>query len=123
MIHERISTDDSTPARRFPRDSVFIAGSITIDGQSESKPLRVRNLSNDGMMADCPRGPEKGQRVVVVIKRLEPVRGEVAWSDGTHIGVHFDAIIDTRAVRNVAKPREMLPEYLRPAISPPRSFR
>lgn len=93
--------------RSAERDSLFLLATIARPGQPESelKPLRVRNLSAIGLMADFLDVAEEGDKVIVTVRGVGAVAGKVAWVKRGRIGVTFDAEIDPKMARRpVAKP-------------------
>jgi len=86
-------------AGRDPRDSVFLLAEIEAADESGGGTFRVRNISRGGLMADGPLLFQPGTAVVIQLRNLGSVAGQVAWTDRARIGVCFDHPIDPRAVR------------------------
>ncbi len=118
MDDEQDFTTDRGPARAAPRDSLFLLTSLTtLDGVNLGK-ARVRNLSANGLMADCERAVPAGIKIVLELRGIGRVTGFVAWSRDNKIGLAFDEAIDPQLARkpvSVGQSRLALPDYLRTA--------
>ena len=89
----------SDAQRKRRRDSLFLSAPIRIDGVEQPAPVRVRNLSEGGLMADLPRGAPVGALVELDLRGIGPVTGQVAWCTAGRIGVAFDRPIDPQKAR------------------------
>lgn len=87
------------PKRKRRRDSLFLSAQIRINGAEQPDPVRVRNLSEGGLMAELPQGAPVGAAVELALRGIGPVRGQVAWCTAGRIGVAFDQPIDPRKAR------------------------
>lgn len=114
------SPDDSVESgaqdvsRESARDSTFLSAKITFDSTPEAPmDVRVRNVSAGGMMIDISVAREKGVGLTVELKNVGKVRGQVAWSTNSRMGIDFDAEIDPALARHkpTAPP---VPGYKRP---------
>lgn len=90
---------DSGSQRKRRRDSLFLSAQIRIDGVEQPKPVRVRNLSEGGLMADLPNGAPIGAIVELDLRGIGRVVGQVAWCTAGRIGVAFDLPIDPQKAR------------------------
>jgi hypothetical protein len=63
---------------------------------------RARNISASGLGLDCTVALAPGDAVTIELRNFIRIAGRVAWSNGTKLGVKFDAPIDVGAVRAVA---------------------
>ncbi len=83
------------------RDSLFLAATIrrNSDGDEELVPVRVRNLSAVGLMADYERDAEPGEPVAVTLRGIGKVPGMVAWVRNGRIGIAFDEDVDPMLAR------------------------
>ena len=119
--------DPSTPAkaateggrRAAARDSLFLSATIRRDGDKEEElvPVRVRNLSAVGLMADYHEVAEVGESVVVSLRGIGSVAGKVAWIRRGRIGISFDVEVDPKLARKpvTAAPRsDPPPRPIRP---------
>lgn len=97
---EDVIVGGSGPHQRSePRDSMFLNSTIRHLGTGETWPLRVRNLSSGGLMADCPAALVRGDPVEVELRGVGPQRGKVAWTATSRIGVAFERVIDPTLAR------------------------
>jgi hypothetical protein len=115
MIETKITRDKGdTPGRRgsnygrtntgrriSARDSLFLAATIRrrTDSEQELVPVRIRNLSEEGLMADYDREAEPGEPVTVTLRGIGQVPGMVAWTEKGRIGVAFDEKVDPLLAR------------------------
>ena len=67
-------------------------------------PVKVRNLSSGGMMAEFSGGLVRGDAVEVDLRGIGTVAGKVAWTAPGRLGVQFDAPVDPRLARVVPHP-------------------
>ena len=90
------SRGENAGRRTLARDSMFLMAVIrtknAMDG--EGVPVRVRNLSETGLMADCSGGYEVGDCITVDVRGLGAVAGKVAWVESSRIGLIFDEQVD-----------------------------
>lgn len=93
------------PRRRASRDSLFLSATIRRQGDSEAElvPVRVRNLSAIGMMADYEDVAEPDDPVVVTVRGIGSVKGKVAWVKRGRIGIAFDVEVDPLLARRPVK--------------------
>ncbi|SMF73699.1 PilZ domain-containing protein [Allosphingosinicella indica] len=92
--------------RRAYRDSLFLCATIRrgSDPAGDLAPVRVRNLSSVGLMADYDDKVECGDPVVATLKGLGSVKGRVVWVQGGQIGIAFDDEVDPiKARRSVGR--------------------
>lgn len=86
--------------RSLARDSLFLLATLQIEQQSESHRVRVRNLSDGGMMAEAPKiRVQRGERVRVELRNIGEVMGSVAWVQDDRFGIAFDIEIDSQTAR------------------------
>lgn len=114
---------DRGPARGAPRDSLFLLTVLTSPAGVNLGRARVRNLSSTGLMADCERAFNKGDRVVMNLRGVGDVQGSIAWVKGDRVGIAFDDTIDPQLARKPvgqAKSDIVLPDYLRASHFPGR---
>jgi hypothetical protein len=96
-----IVTDDgpASTKRKGTRDSLFLSATIRVADHDQPITVRVRNLSDGGMMIDGHAQFVPGRRVTAELRGVSPVEGEVAWTEAGRAGVAFTAPIDSAAVR------------------------
>lgn len=105
--------------RDLKRDSLFLMADIRIAGSEQTERVKVRNLSDRGIMVQGMLIGEVGQRVTVGLKKIGEVGGMIAWNQSARIGIAFDEPIDSSKARtNLASERVEIPRYARPAVAP-----
>ena len=85
--------------RSVARDSLFLLADIRIEQGAEVHRVRVRNLSDGGMMGEVYQRVQRGHRVSVKLRYIGTVRGTVAWVQDSRFGVAFDEEIDSQKAR------------------------
>lgn len=113
-------SDERGPARIAPRDSLFLLTSLTT---YEGVPLgkaRVRNLSATGLMADCEAPLAKGQQIIMEIRGVGRVLGQIAWTRKDRVGIVFDQPIDPQLARKPLSDGRghTMPDFLRAPSRP-----
>lgn len=104
--------------RGVSRDSLFLMADISVEG-GEPERVKVRNLSDTGMMGDGPIAAARGKQVTVELRNIGPVGGKVAWARGNRFGVAFDRMIESKRARvPLTSGEERAPIYARPAVGP-----
>ncbi len=93
--------------RRASRDSLFLSATIRRRGDPEGDlaPVRIRNLSAVGMMADYKDVVDIGDPVVVACQGIGSVSGRVAWVKRGPIVVAFDYEVDPMKARRTVGTR------------------
>lgn len=86
--------------RTLARDSLFLLANVRIEQQTETHRVRVRNLSDGGMMAEGSNiRVQRGLRAVVELRNVGEVMGSIAWVQDDRFGIAFDAEIDSQSAR------------------------
>ena len=85
--------------RSVARDSLFLLADIRIEQHAETHRVRVRNLSDGGMMAEGNLKVKRGHRVEVELRNVGRVLGGVAWVQDNRFGIAFDEEIDSQQAR------------------------
>lgn len=105
--------------RGLKRDSLFFLAEILPEGAAAPEKVKVRNLSNGGMMIDSNLLFGRGDRVTVKLRNVGQVAGRVAWTQGSRIGISFEQSVDAKAARQAMQPGESeAPRHARPAVPP-----
>ena len=107
--------------RSLKRDSLFLSADLTLADGGEPVRVKVRNLSDGGMMAEAPLPVERGTRVGIQLRNIGPVKGSVAWTQDDRFGIVFDNEIDSKKVREPTAPGDKTPRYVRPSTIAPSS--
>ena len=106
--------------RNLKRDSLLMMADVRIEGRIDSVRMKVRNLSNSGIMLEGPLVATSGQRVIVSVKKLGDIGGVVAWTQSAKIGISFDEPINASVARvSLVGDMPEAPRYARPAVRPP----
>ena len=101
--------------RNLNRDSLFLTATLHAGPAGEAVRVKVRNLSDGGMMAEGLLALSRGDRVTVELRNTKPVRGVVAWTQGNRFGIAFEEEIDAKATRAVMAVTETAaPRHTRP---------
>lgn len=93
--------------RQRERDSLLLVAQVRIAGETAAREVRVRNLSETGLMAELAKIVEVGTPVVVTLRGIGEVSGTVAWCTEGRMGISLDSPIDPLRVRKpvgTAKP-------------------
>ncbi|WP_285712608.1 PilZ domain-containing protein [Erythrobacter oryzae] len=85
--------------RSVARDSLFLLADIRVEQNAETYRVRVRNLSDGGMMGEGHLRVQRGHRVSVELRNIGAVGGTVAWVQDNRFGVAFDEEIDSQKAR------------------------
>ena len=85
--------------RTVSRDSLFLLANIRVEQESDTHRVKVRNLSDGGMMGEGPLRVQRGNRLEIELRNIEKVHGTVAWVQDDRFGVAFDEEIDSQKAR------------------------
>jgi|CoawatStandDraft_6_1074263.scaffolds.fasta_scaffold04374_3 hypothetical protein len=85
--------------RNLARDSLFLGTTLTFANGSPPREVRVRNLSEEGMMIDLVRAVPVGTIVGATLRGNGDVTGRIAWCEQGRAGIKFDAPIDPKLAR------------------------
>ena len=101
------------------RDSLFLMADVRVEGRLNSERVKVRNLSDGGMMVEGELIVSPGQRVVVTLKKIGEVGGVIAWTQSARVGISFDEPVDAGLARtSLVGDMPEAPRYARPAVAP-----
>lgn len=114
--HPSVSVDDAESNRQDPRDSLFLMALLRLAKTDEGTPVRVRNLSAGGMMADYPEGLDRDVTLEVEIRGIGWVPGHVAWSTSGRIGIAFNRPIDPMLARKPVGQGAHTPVFVKPIL-------
>jgi hypothetical protein len=98
--------------QRKSRDSLYVLARMRFAGDTERHPIRIRNVSAGGLMAECAVIPRHGELVLVELKGLGWMPGTVCWVQDHRFGIALSRDIDPRSVLR-------LPPHRRDAIGLP----
>jgi hypothetical protein len=85
--------------RSVARDSLFLLADIRIENSADVHRVRVRNLSDGGMMGEGTLRVQRGHRLTVELRNIGMVGGTVAWVQDNRFGIAFDEEIDSQKAR------------------------
>ena len=88
--------------RSVSRDSLFLLANVRVEDDAEQHRVRVRNLSDGGMMAEGPISVQRGHRLEVELRNIGKIGGSVAWVQDKRFGIAFDQEIDSHLARKPA---------------------
>ncbi|MFV0623179.1 PilZ domain-containing protein [Sphingomonas sp. ac-8] len=116
-MSENDSSEDQPVAykRAQERDSLLLTATLRRVGRGDPVPVRVRNLSAGGLMAEHGPVLPVGAEVEVELRGIGLVRGTVAWSTEGRVGIAFVEEIDPKAAR---KPVAVRPTETKPLKRP-----
>ena len=85
--------------RTDARDSLFLLANVRVENEAELHRVRVRNLSDGGMMGEGAMRVARGNRVEVELRNIGIVHGSVAWVQDQRFGIAFDEEVDSQRAR------------------------
>ena len=85
--------------RSVSRDSLFLLANIRVEQGSETHRVRVRNLSDGGMMGEGTMRVQRGNRLEIELRNIGVVQGSIAWVQDDRFGIAFDEEIDSQSAR------------------------
>lgn len=85
--------------RSVSRNSLFLLANIRIEQEEEAHRVKVRNLSDGGMMGEGSLRVKRGNRLQIELRNVPKVMGTVAWVHDNRFGVAFDEEIDSLTAR------------------------
>lgn len=88
-----MTAEPAVDMRRSPRSNMFIAAAL--QGEDFSSPVKVRNMSVTGALAEGPTMPRSGAQVRLVRGSLS-ASARVAWSAQGRCGLHFSSLVCVR---------------------------
>ncbi len=97
------------------RDSLLLMAQMTLGDEAAPRDVRVRNISEGGLMAELLISVEIGTPVSLSLRGVGAVSGRIAWCTQGRVGVAFDRQIDPTLVRKPVGGGASTPEYAKPA--------
>jgi PilZ domain len=108
---------ESADSRHISRESMFLMADLRLEGQGEAIRVKVRNLSNGGMMAEGSIRVVPGALVSVNLRNIGWVDGAVAWVQDSRFGIAFRQEVEARLARLRATEVETeVPRFVRPVL-------
>ncbi|MET4898852.1 PilZ domain-containing protein [Sphingomonadaceae bacterium jetA1] len=102
--------------RTQKRDSLLLMAAVTLGDGGPPRDVRVRNISEGGLMAELGDPVEIGSAITFDLRGIGPVLGRVAWCTQGRVGVAFDRPIDPKLVRKPVGGGARTPDYAKPAV-------
>lgn len=102
--------------RSRKRDSMFMVARLRITGRDGVHDVRVRNLSAGGMMLEHDCIAEPGTPVLLEMRGLGELGGQVAWCTRGRLGIALDQPIDPQRARVPVGNGTTTPVYAKPLI-------
>ena len=99
------------------RDSLFLMGRLTFAGETKANEVRIRNLSEGGLMAEIECPVALGTKVTLDLRGIGEVTGRVAWCAEGRIGIALEQRIDPKRARKPVGGGEQTPAYAKPQLS------
>ena len=99
--------------RVMSRDSLFLMARLSL-GDGAPRDVRVRNLSEGGLMADIDTMVAVGTAATLDVRGIGEVTGRVAWSAEGRIGIALDSPIDPKKARKPVGAGQGTPDYAKP---------
>ena len=103
-------------ARSRKRDSLFMTAQLHLGAAPNAVEVRVRNLSEGGLMVEYDRAVEPGAAVMLEMRGLGEVTGTVAWCTRGRIGIALDEPIDPKRARKPIGAGAATPDYAKPIV-------
>ena len=107
---------ESEGARTRKRDSLFLAARLTFAAGTVTHDVRVRNLSEGGLMAEFEHPVAPGTAVKLEMRGLGELSGRVAWCTRGRLGIAFDFPIDPARARKPVGTGTTTPSFVKPVI-------
>jgi hypothetical protein len=85
--------------RQIARDSLFLMADLRVEGLAGEHRIKVRNLSEGGMMGEGAVRVLRGSMLEVNVRNIGWVKGSVAWVHENRFGIAFAEPIDPRLAR------------------------
>jgi len=80
-----------------------LLATVRVEDEPDGHRVRVRNLSDGGMMAEGAVDVRRGLRVQIELRSVGKVNGSVAWVQDKRFGIAFDKEIDSGLARKPAQ--------------------
>ena len=88
--------------RSVSRDSLFLLANIRVEQDEDVHKVRVRNLSDGGMMGEGSLRVQRGNRLKIEMRNIGKIEGSVAWVQDNRFGIAFDEEVDSQRARKPA---------------------
>ncbi len=95
------------------RDSLFLMGRLSLPGDTVPRDVRIRNLSEGGLMMEMERPIAMGTTLTLTLRGIGDVTGRVAWCAEGRIGIALDERINPKLARKPVGGGERVAPFLR----------
>lgn len=112
--NDSVDLDQGESQRARKRESFFLMARLCVRRSDASWDVRIRNLSEGGLMAEVPKILDVGTEVTLDIRGIGEVAGKVAWFAEGRAGVALDHPIDPSRARKPVGRGEHTPVYAKP---------
>lgn len=112
MAEDEVERSD----RAGRRDSLLLMAPMTLADETAPRDVRVRNISEGGLMAELAVPVEIGTPVTLDLRGIGLISGRIAWCTQGRVGVAFDRQIDPSLVRKPVGGGTSTPDYAKPAM-------
>ena len=85
--------------RAKARDSLLLVAQCRLGDQRTVREVRVRNLSEGGLMIELDTPAEVGTRMWLDLRGIGEIVGKVAWCAAGRMGIALDMPIDPKKAR------------------------
>ncbi len=113
---EGCTLEELAEARDRKRDSLFMSAQVTFATTPGVHEVRVRNLSEGGLMVEFDRPVEPGGPVRLAMRGLGELTGTVAWCTRGRVGIALDVPIDPKRARKSISGGGSTPAYAKPIL-------
>ena len=103
-------------ARTRKRDSLFLSARLVFAGRTGAHDVRVRNLSEGGLMAEYEPPVAAGVAVTLEMRGLGELTGRVAWCTRGRLGIAFDHPINPARARKPVGAGATTYAYAKPMV-------
>lgn len=110
--------DDGIGNRARKRDSLFLSARFKVGEEQTTTDVRVRNLSEGGLMAELDRAVAPGTAVTLELRGLGTITGAVAWCAHGRLGIALDHPIDPARARKPVGTGKATTESTGPSVVP-----
>ena len=102
--------------RRRKRDSLFLQAALKLADEPVARDVRIRNLSEGGLMAELGRVVDPGTPILLELRGIGELSGKVAWCAEGRMGIVFDRKIDPQLARKPVGKGAQTPVYAKAPI-------
>lgn len=104
--------------RKRSRDSLFLMAQLRLGTSPTVHEVRVRNLSEGGLMVELDKVVEVGTPVALDVRGIGDIAGKVAWCTQGRLGVALDTPIDPKKARKPVGAGKSAMSVVKPVVVP-----